>query len=112
MWIAALATALPCAAASPQRILLTIAPGQVGEVCMALDAGQTLSWRFKASQAVDFNLHHHVGQDVLMPVALKAVRQHAGTQAIDHRNDWCLMWTAPASQRVTVEGRWSTTAPR
>lgn len=112
---ALIASAAAAAADPPRSFRLDIAAGKVGEVCMQLDSGQSLSWRFKASREVDFNLHHHLDKEVLMPVALKALRQHAGTHAIDRRNDWCLMWTAPTSQPVTVEGRWSATrraAPR
>jgi hypothetical protein len=95
------------ALAQERPIQLTIAPGKVGEVCMPLQAGDTLAWRFKADPAADFNLHHHVGEQVLMPVQRKAAAEDRAEHAIDRRNDWCLMWTAPAGQRVTVAGAWS-----
>ena len=96
------------AAANEQPIGLTIAPGKVAEVCMPLAEGDTLRWRFKASAALDFNLHHHVDKQVLMPVERKAVAADRGEQSIDRRNDWCLMWTAPAEGlRVTIDGAWS-----
>ena len=103
-----LAAAASSAAANDQPIRLTIAPGKVAEVCMPLAEGDTLRWRFKASAALDFNLHHHVDKLVLMPVERKAVAADSGEQLIDRRNDWCLMWTAPAdAKRVTVDGAWS-----
>jgi hypothetical protein len=86
---------------------LTIAAGKVGEVCMPLAAGDTLAWRFKSNAAADFNLHHHVGSEVLMPVQRTQTREDRGEHAIDRDNEWCLMWTAPAGQRLTVEGAWS-----
>ena len=91
-----LAAAASSAAANDQPIGLTIAPGKVAEVCMPLAEGDTLRWRFKASAALDFNLHHHVDKQVLMPGERKAVAADSGEQSIDRRNDWCLMWTAPA----------------
>ena len=95
-------------AAKDHPIRLTIAPGKVAEVCMPLAEGDTLRWRFKASVALDFNLHHHVDKAVLMPVDRKAVKADSGEQSIDRRNEWCLMWTAPTqAKRVTVEGAWS-----
>ena len=104
----ALLLAGSAAAAKDHPIRLTIAPGKVAEVCMALNAGDTLRWRFKANAALDFNVHHHVGQDVLMPVDRKAVLADKAELSIDKRNDWCLMWTAPATaKRTTVEGVWS-----
>ena len=96
------------ALAKDHPIRLTIAPGKVAEVCMPLNAGDTLRWRFKANAALDFNLHHHVGKDVVMAVGRRAVQADKAELAIDQSNEWCLMWTAPAAaKRTTVEGAWS-----
>ena len=103
----ALTLAVVPALAQERPIQLTIAPGKAGEVCMPLDAGDTLAWRFKAEPAADFNLHHHLGEQVLMPVQRKAAAEDRAEHTIDKRNDWCLMWKAPADQRVTVAGTWS-----
>ena len=95
-------------AAKDHPLRLTIAPGKVAEVCMPLAEGDMLRWRFKASVALDFNLHHHVDKAVLMPVDRKAVKADSGEQSIDRRNEWCLMWTAPTqAKRVMVDGAWS-----
>ena len=102
----ALAASAPALARDNQPIQLDIAAGKVGEVCMPLQAGDTLAWEWKASAATDFNLHHHVGKKVLMPVQRKAVSQQRAQHKVDRRNEWCLMWTAPAAQAVTVEGAW------
>ncbi len=104
----ALAT-ITSALAQGQPIALTIAAGKVGEVCRPLQAGDTLAWEWKASAAVDFNLHQHVGTQVLMPVERKAAAEDRAQHTVDRRNDWCLMWTAPAGQGVTVEGSWRAT---
>jgi hypothetical protein len=93
-------------AAGEKAIRLAIAPGKAGEVCMPLASGDTLAWHFKASAPTDFNLHQHVGADVLMPVDRKGVREDRARHTVDRSNDWCLMWTAPAGQRVTVSGGW------
>ena len=102
-----IAAALPTVAQDEKPIRLTIAPGKVGEVCMPLDAGDTLAWHFKSTLPVDFNLHHHVGKDVLMPVDRKAVSEDRAEHRADRKNEWCLMWTAPAGQQVAVSGGWS-----
>ena len=107
----ALAASAPALARDNQPIQLDIAAGKVGEVCMPLQAGDTLAWEWKASAATDFNLHHHVGKKVLMPVQRKAVSQQRAQHKVDRRNEWCLMWTAPAAQAVTVEGAWRVIAP-
>jgi hypothetical protein len=107
----ALAAGAPVLAADDRPIRLDIAAGKVGEVCMPLQAGDTLAWEWQASAATDFNLHQHVGKTVLMPVKRKAVSQQRAQHKADRRNDWCLMWTAPAAQAVTVEGAWRVMAP-
>jgi hypothetical protein len=111
------ATALALAASAPswaqeQQIRLSIAPGKAGEVCMALDKGDTLAWHFKSSHAADFNLHHHVAKEVLMPVERKAVTEDRAQFTADRRNEWCLMWTAPTGQGLTVTGGWSVAASK
>lgn len=104
----ALASVACAASATDHPIRIIIAPGRVAEVCMTLAAGDTLRWRFKASTALDFNVHHHVDNEVRMPVDRKAVQVESGELLVDHRNDWCLMWTAATrGKRVTVEGSWS-----
>lgn len=104
----AIATFAAAAAAGGEHpIRMTIAAGKVGETCMPLAVGDTLVWQFTASAAGDFNVHHHVGKDVLMPVERKAVREDRGELAIDRANEWCLMWTAPKAGAMTLGGIWS-----
>jgi hypothetical protein len=94
------------ASAQERPISLTIAAGKVGEVCMPLRAGHTLAWRFESSAAADFNLHDHVGKKVNMPVRRKAVRRQTAQYTVARSNDWCLMWTAPRAETITVTGAW------
>ena len=99
--------------AADHPIRITIAPGKVGEVCMPLAEGDRLRWRFKANAALDFNLHHHVDAQVLMPIERKGVKGDSRELRIDRRNDWCLMWTAPAGAKpVAVNGTWSALSAR
>jgi hypothetical protein len=112
-----MAVAMSCAAASAaaadaapreRPIRITVAPGKVAEVCMPLAEGDTLRWRFKASAALDFNLHHHVDSEALVAVERRGVKADSGEHRIDRRNEWCLMWTAPAgAKRVSIDGAWS-----
>jgi hypothetical protein len=98
----------PACAGTP--IQLQLAPGKADEACMTLRAGDTLTWRFEADAAVAFNVHHHVGQEVLMPVDVKDARTHAGSLVADRANDWCLMWTAPKDRAARIQGEWSSRA--
>lgn len=95
-----------CASAQAEPIRLEIAAGKVDEVCMPLRAGDTLAWTFEASAPADFNLHDHVGKKVNMPVKRNAVMKDHARLKVPRKNDWCLMWTAPAAQGITVTGAW------
>jgi hypothetical protein len=101
--------ALHAAARADTPIQLVLEQGKADEACMKLSTGDTLRWRFEADANVAFNVHHHVGKDVLMPVDLKGTRAHAGTVVADRSNDWCLMWTAPKDRSARIQGQWSVT---
>jgi len=104
--LVAAALAPPAAANGERPIRMTVAAGKVGEACMPLAVGDTLVWQFTSSVATDFNLHHHVGTDVLMPVERKGIREDRGEHAIDRANEWCLMWTAPKDSAMSISGTW------
>jgi hypothetical protein len=104
--IACTLVAAGSAVAKEQPIELTIAAGKVGEICMPLRAGHTLRWAFEASAPADFNLHHHLGKQVLMPVDRKAIAADRAAYRANRSNEWCLMWTAPTAQGITVKGSW------
>jgi hypothetical protein len=106
-----LLVAAATASAQVRPISLTIAAGKVGEVCMPLQAGDTLAWHFESSAAADFNLHDHVGTKVNMPVQRKAVKRERRQHRVERTNDWCLMWTAPRAHGVTVSGAWRVVDP-
>lgn len=106
--LAVVAVHAPAHADTP--IQLSLAAGKADEACVKLAAGDTLRWRFEADAGVAFNVHHHVGKDVLMPVDVKDTRAHAGTVVADSTNEWCLMWTAPKERPARVRGHWSTIA--
>jgi hypothetical protein len=86
-----------------------IPAGKIDEICLPIKAGDTIHWRFTADGPVDFNLHHHVGKKVVMPVNQKAVTSHEGKYDIKDAAEWCLMWTAPKTRGVSVRGGYATT---
>ena len=51
----------------------SVAPGKFLEVCGKLKKDQKIAWRFTGSAATDFNIHYHVGKDVVYPEQRKAV---------------------------------------
>ncbi len=94
---------------APEPVRASIAAGKAEEVCMRLERGDTLHWRFSADVPLSFNLHQHLDSKVDMPVNLRAMRADDGRFVATHSNDWCLMWTAPKDRAAVLEGQWSKT---
>jgi hypothetical protein len=108
--VAALAVAFAMPAQAAEKpIEFDIPAGKIDEICLPIKAGDTIHWRFTADGPVDFNLHHHVGKKVVMPVKQKAITSHEGKLDIKADAEWCLMWTAPKTRGVSVRGGFATT---
>jgi hypothetical protein len=72
---------------------LTVAPHEFAELCGALSPGQTVNWSFDADGPLNFNIHHHVGQDVQYPNRLNQTYRSRGKLAVKSSQDYCWMWT-------------------
>jgi hypothetical protein len=108
VWLLATALALPAASAADNgvgRFSIEVAGAGAGERCLKLEAGQTLRYRFSASAPVDFNIHYHRGDQVMMPVERNAVRTLDGVYRAESTEEYCLMWQRRESGAVKVTGR-------
>jgi hypothetical protein len=83
----------------------SVRPRQIAEECFKLPAGQAIGYAFEASAPVDFNIHYHVGKDVVYPVKGDQVRQAVDRFTAPSDQDFCLMWTNATLEMVTVKGR-------
>ncbi len=81
---------------------LSVAPGKFAEVCGKLPAGLKVSWNFEASTPMDFNVHYHVGKEVVLPPKFTAVATAKGTLATKVDQDYCWMWTNKSAASATV----------
>ena len=71
----------------------SVQPGKLVEACARLPAGARVDWAYEANMPLDFNIHYHVGKDVVYPKQLKHTSAANGTLAIDLEQDYCWMWT-------------------
>jgi hypothetical protein len=94
----------PVACLATDRLAFEIMPGNFDEHCLKIDAGQSIRYRFTANSPVDFNIHHHRGQEVLYPVKRDAVARAEGEFRAPSSEDYCLMWTNRGQATVHVEG--------
>ena len=81
-----------------------VAPGKFVELCGKLPAGQQVRWQFESGVPVDFNVHYHVGKEVMFPIKLSAVASARNTLDARIAQDYCWMWTnkSAAATPLTV----------
>jgi hypothetical protein len=99
-------TASAAASAAAGPFSLTLKAGGFDEICLRIEAGARIDYRFRAEAEVDFNIHHHRGREVLYPVRQPAVRAvERASFAPTIGEDYCLMWENRSAAPVRVEGR-------
>ncbi len=81
----------------------TVAPKKFLEVCGKLKKDQKISWRFNGTAPSDFNIHYHVGKDVVYPDQRKQVSDATGTLVVPLDQDFCWMWSNKQSQPVDID---------
>ena len=103
---------LPLAAAaestSSQSFSTTLAPGKAHEACSTMAKDDLRTYHWKSDTPVDFNIHYHEGDKVLMPVERKGMRGDGGTFKAKSAQEYCWMWTArdkPAKVSGAVESK-------
>ena len=83
-----------------------VAPGKFAEVCGPLAKDQTVAWSFKADRPMNFNVHYHVGKQVVYPAKQDAAAEAKGELDATLAQDYCWMWTnqgdSPAALRLTL----------
>jgi hypothetical protein len=81
---------------------LNLRTGEVHESCHKLDDGVKLSYSFESSSPALFNIHYHQGKEIIYPVAEQIMMSNEGTLSADSMQTYCLMWTNPQSQTLTL----------
>ncbi len=81
----------------------SIAPKKFLEVCGKLGKGENVGWRFSGNAPTDFNIHYHVGKDVVYPEQRKEIAKADGTLAVPLDQDFCWMWTNRGTAALEIE---------
>ena len=81
---------------------VSVAPAKFAEVCGKLPAALKVRWSFDASAPLDFNVHYHVGKQVVFPSKLAAVA--AAKDVLDTKidQDYCWMWSNKSASAATI----------
>jgi len=84
-----------------------VAAGKFFEVCGKLPAGLKVQWSFEASGPTDFNIHYHVGKEVVFPTKMPQVAGGQNTLSVKVEQDYCWMWSnktaVPAMLKATFQ---------
>src|SRR3954468_6535021 len=102
--------AVPCglaAANSWKSIDVALAPRESHEECMRLEKDDERRYSWKATAAVDFNIHYHDATEALYPVKRDGMRGDGGAFKPKTAQDYCWMWTA-RDKPAKVEGKLET----
>ena len=77
-----------------------IAPYQLHDQCMRLEAGDRLDWRFESSEPVAFNIHYREGNADMSPIVREHTTIDAGTFDARSPQAYCLTWEAGAAGAI------------
>ena len=81
---------------------VSVAPGKFAEICGKLPAGLKVGWNFEASVPLDFNVHYHVGKEVVFPSKRTAVVAAKDTLVTKIDQDYCWMWSNKTAASATI----------
>jgi hypothetical protein len=81
----------------------SIAPKKFLEVCGPLKLKDAVHWQFSASNELDFNIHYHVGKEVVYPSLQKQIKQSSALLRVSLAQDYCWMWTNKSAADVQVQ---------
>jgi hypothetical protein len=80
----------------------SIAPGKFAELCGKLTKGSKVRWEFEAHAPLNFNVHYHVGKEVVYPEQRNAVTTAGGALQVKIDQDYCWMWSNKSEAATTL----------
>ena len=81
----------------------SVAPKKFLEVCGKLKKGESINWHYTADMPADFNIHYHVGKDVVYPEKRLASAIAEGTLVAPLEQDFCWMWVNKNEQAIELD---------
>ena len=82
---------------------LNVAQAKFAEVCDKLPAGLKVRWNFESGTPLDFNVHYHVGKEVVFPSKLTAVSATKDVLDTKVDQDYCWMWSNKTAALATIK---------
>jgi hypothetical protein len=79
-----------------------IKAGGILEVCGKLPNKLRIDWDFKSDQALESNIHFHLGKKVKLPVKLAAKSEWKDRFETKFAQDYCWMWRNRSDQVAEI----------
>nr|WP_314862678.1 hypothetical protein [uncultured Undibacterium sp.] len=79
-----------------------IKAGGILEVCGKLPNKLRIDWDFKSDQALESNIHFHLGKKVKLPVKLAAKSEWKDRFETKLAQDYCWMWSNRSDQVAEI----------
>ena len=67
-----------------------------------MQPGEQWPYSFTSEPALEFNVHYHVGDEVIYPVGPLHASELAGTVTADLDQTYCLMWRNDSGRKATL----------
>ena len=80
----------------------TLAAGKFVEVCGMLPARTEVRWGFESGASLDFNVHYHVGKEVVFPSMLTAVAAARDILVTEIEQHYCWKWSNKSAAPVAL----------
>ncbi len=74
------------------QITITIDPTEIYEKCFSLNNKQLVDYSFKANQAISFNIHYHLGEQIKYPVSERVIASVSSVFNPKSTRFYCFMW--------------------
>jgi len=81
---------------------VSVPPGKFAELCGKLAKGDKVGWSFKSEGPVNFNIHHHEGENVAYSTKQTAVNSGEGTLDANSAQEYCWMWSNKGSAEISM----------
>lgn len=85
------------------RLSRSLPDGGHYEQCLKLESGQSLGWRFNASQQMSFNVHSHPDDQTVYHFRVDANNDSGAFQPPDS-GVYCVMWENHSGQPLDLTG--------
>lgn len=92
----------PATALQIPTFKVIILPGMFHEECFVMQPGEHLLYHFSSDLPLNFDLHYHIGENILYPVKLENLQTLTRIFKAANKQEYCLLWQNTSTQRASL----------